>query len=166
MHLVTSSLFLPSLLPHLSVDSKNKFLRSYFAVILGYWISQGRAKLDIENFYASTVSNPIAPSLHPRANPETLVKDHPTPNPWYPILQSTLVHPGEHLLKLERALAHYASLYGTTPVNRFKDTELEHGGKLDGTLFLRTAWLSLNTNGWMREGDEKGGWDFSGFFDE
>ena len=166
MHLVTSSLFLPSLLPHLSVGSKSKFLRSYFAVILGYWVAQGRAKLDIETFYASTMSNPVAPSLHPQPNPETLVKGNPTPNPWYPLMQSTLMHPGEHLLKLERALAHYASLYGTTPTGQFKDTELKGSEKLDGTLFLRAAWLSLNRNGWMREGDEQGSWDFDGFFDE
>ena len=141
------------------------FLRSYFAVILGYWVSQGRAKLDIETFYAGTVSDPVAPGSHPHSNPDTLVKKNPTPNPWYPLLQSTLVHPGEHLLKLERALAHYAALYGATPKGQFKDTELNGSEKLDGTVFLRVAWLSLNRNGWMREGDEKGDWDFDGFYE-
>ena len=74
------------------------------------------------------------------------------------------MHPGEHLLKLERALAHYATLYGTTKKGRFKNTELEGAENIDGTAFIRVAWLSLNRNGWMREGKERGDWDFSGFF--
>jgi hypothetical protein len=164
MHLVTSSLFLPSMLAHLTSDSKRTFLRSYFAVILGFWVSQGRPDLDIKGFYADTETNPTAPGPQPTPHPETLDKENTTPNPWYPLLQSTLMHPGEHLLKLERALAHYASLYGTTKKGSFSDTELEGADSLDGTVFLRGAWLSLNRNGWMREGKEKGDWDFDGFF--
>jgi len=165
MHLVTSSLFLPSFVAHLTPTSTRAFLRSYFAVVLGYWVSQGRPKFDIRNFYAAT-SSPEPAGEKPIPNPGTLDKGNVFPNAWYPLLQSTLMHPGEHLLKLERAFAHYASLYGTTPKNHFKDVDLEGIEELDGTLFLRAAWLSLNRNGWMREGDEEGGWDFDGFHDE
>ncbi|KAF8590606.1 hypothetical protein K439DRAFT_1611983 [Ramaria rubella] len=166
MHLVTSSLFLPSILAHLNPNSQRTLLRSYFAVVLGYWVSQGRATLNIEGFYAATASNMVAPGVQPTPNREILTKDNLTPNAWYPLLQSTLMHPGEHLLKLQRALAHYASLYGTTPKGRFNNVELRDADKLDGTLFLRVAWLSMNRNGWMREGDQKGDWDFDGFFHE
>ncbi|KAF8522286.1 hypothetical protein BU17DRAFT_44855 [Hysterangium stoloniferum] len=165
MHLVTSSLFLPSFVVHLKSASARTFLRSYFAVVLGYWVSQGRPTFDITNFYAAT-SSTDPPGEKPTPNPRTLDKENVFPNTWYPLLQSTLMHPGEHLLKLERALAHYASLYGTTPKNHFKDVDLDGIEELDGTLFLRAAWLSLNRNGWMREGDEEGGWDFDGFHDE
>ena len=37
-----------------------------------------------------------------------------TPNPWLPIVQTTLVHPNEHLCKAQRALWHYAECFGGT----------------------------------------------------
>lgn len=107
------------------------------------------------------------------------------PNTWLPILQSTLLHPNEHLPKLQRALAHYALRYGSrygsgyaTRVGRWQGqgtkldgTELElplelelEGVEevLDGTLFARIAGLTMRRLGWMREGERRGAWDFGG----
>lgn len=45
--------------------------------------------------------------------------------------------------------------------------ELEGAGLIDGTLFIRTAWLSLERCGWVREGATDGVyWDFGGFYPE
>ena len=88
-----------------------------------------------------------------------------TPNPWLPIIQTTLVHPNEHLPKIQRALAHYAQVYGTVEAGTFADTELEGAELLDGSVFIRVAGETANKIGWMREGEEKQEWDFVGFFD-
>lgn len=106
------------------------------------------------------------------------------PNTWLPILQSTLLHPNEHLPKLQRALAHYAlrygSLYGSGYATRagrrqgqgtkldgtqLDGTRMELEGVeevLDGTLFARIAGLTMRRLGWMREGERRGAWDFGG----
>jgi len=169
MHFVNASLFIPSFLVHLTAEAQRVLLRSFFATAISYWISQGRAQLNIEEFYANTSATPPIPGPNPTPHPDTLSKDNLSPNAWYPVLQSTLVHPNEHLLKLERALSHYAALYGTSPVGRFKAAEEELPGSrlLDGSIFLRTAWLSLERCGWVREGvDERVYWDFGGFYED
>lgn len=81
------------------------------------------------------------------------------------MLQSTLLHNDNHLAKIQRALAHFDTLYGLTPVGRFEHIKgLDGAEALDGTLFLRVAGLIQDRVGWMREGEENKGWDFDGFF--
>lgn len=163
MHFVTASLFISPILNLINAESKRIFLRAYFASLLGYWISQGRTAFDIENFYAATANlTPPGPTVKPHG--ETLAKENLYPNLWYPIAQSVVMHPGEHVLKLVRAFARYAILYGTTPKGRFRDTELKGGEFIDGSLFVKSSFLSLQRNGWMREGGDKAFWDFQGFF--
>lgn len=167
MHLVTSSLFLPSFLVYLTSEAQRMLLRSFFAFVLGFWISQGRTKLDIAAFYDGTSATPPIPGPKPHPQDKTLAKDNLFPNAWYPLLQSTVMHPNEHLLKLVRALAHYSTLYGAFPKGRFSGEELRGAELLDGTLFLRAAWLSLEKTGWLREGvKDKVYWDFDGFYSE
>ena len=80
-------------------------------------------------------------------------------------MQTTLLHSDNHLAKIQRALAHFDSLYGTTSPGRFKDLEgLDGAEVLDGSIFIRVAVLTQDRLGWVREGEEKKGWDFSGFF--
>ncbi|OCH85392.1 hypothetical protein OBBRIDRAFT_838996 [Obba rivulosa] len=98
-----------------------------------------------------------------------LTPENPSPNPWLPILQSTLVHPDDHLCKLQRALVHFASLYGARPAGHFAPfanaaAPLEGAEVLDGSLFIRVAGLTAARVGWMREGQEDMGWDRHGFF--
>ncbi|KAG2062840.1 hypothetical protein BDR04DRAFT_771942, partial [Suillus decipiens] len=54
LHLVTSSLFLPSLLPYLSQTSQVLLLRGYFASTLGWWVARGFPRLDIQGFFNTT----------------------------------------------------------------------------------------------------------------
>ncbi|KAG2151107.1 uncharacterized protein EDB93DRAFT_1240158 [Suillus bovinus] len=142
MHLVTSSLFLPSLLPYLPQDSQVLLLRGYFASTLGWWITRGFPKLDIQGFLNATS----------HLSSETKVA-----NPFLDIVQSAITHPNNHLLKCQRALAHFSSLYGARPKGTFCGTELEGAEALDGSLFLRVArlteeYMSGGTRFWSLEG--------------
>ncbi|KAF8980935.1 hypothetical protein BDQ17DRAFT_902720 [Cyathus striatus] len=86
------------------------------------------------------------------------------PNPWLPILQTTLTHPDDHLVKLQRALFHYANVYSATTPEHLNEAEPKGTSKLDGSLFVRTAILSAERLGWVREGGGLGEWDWVGFY--
>ncbi|KAG2031137.1 hypothetical protein BDR03DRAFT_928361 [Suillus americanus] len=140
MHLVTSSLFLPSLLPYLPQDSQVLLLRGYFASTLGWWITRGFPRLDIQGFLSATS----------HISSETKVA-----NPFLDIVQSAMTHPDNHILKIQRAFGHFSSLYGARPKGSFGDTELEGAEALDGSLFLRAARLTeeyMSERAWSQEG--------------
>ncbi|KAG1832309.1 hypothetical protein DFJ58DRAFT_750394 [Suillus subalutaceus] len=143
MHFVTSSLFLPSLLPYLPQNSQVLLLRGYFASTLGWWIALGFPRLDIRGFL----------STNSHISSEVKVA-----NPFLDIIQSVITHPNEHMPKIQRAFAHFSSLYGTRPKGYFKDTELEGAEALDGSLFL---WAARLTEEYMSEGT--GHWSLEGF---
>jgi hypothetical protein len=142
MHLVTSSLFLPCLLPYLSQGSQVLLLRGYFASTLGWWIARGFPKLDIQGFLSAT---------------SHLSSDIKVANPFLDVVQSVMTHPNEHMPKIQRAFAHFSSLYGVRPKGYFKDTGLEGAEALDGSLFLCAARLTEEymiegTRPWSQEG--------------
>ncbi|KAG1787279.1 uncharacterized protein HD556DRAFT_1448927 [Suillus plorans] len=142
MHIVTSSLFLPSLLPYLPQDSQVLLLRGYFASTLRCWITCGFPRLDIQGFLSAT------------SHLSSKVK---VANPFLHIVQSAMTHPNNHMLKIQRALAHFSSLYGARPKGSFGGTELEGAEELDGSLFIRTArlteeYMSQGTRTWSLEG--------------
>jgi len=207
MHIVTSCLFLPSLCAHLSYRSQSLLLRAHFLAGITWWLVRGRPPLPLRKFFAA----PLAPLASPghfkyaTTTPGVLPQpaacalpsgDSPhavTPNPWYPLLQNTIVHPNEHLCKCQRALAHFALLYGhrdagfmsetlsASPKIAFPDTPVMPGGLelakedhaafdtpewefLDGSLFLRVAWLTGAALGWVRDGEPNTGvWDYQEF---
>ena len=174
MHLVTSSLFVPSIVAHIDSSSISVLLRFYLFVSSGYWIARGRPDLDIEGFFAAedtaypAPSGPL-PTPNEKVLPNQSSPDAVNPNPWLPIIQTTIVHVDEHLGKLQRALAHWSILYGTRPagLDDFSKTELKGAELLDGTLFVRTAGLTAKRLGRVREGEMPlEFWDTSGFFDE
>ncbi|KAI6002330.1 hypothetical protein F5J12DRAFT_842650 [Pisolithus orientalis] len=125
MHVVTSSLFLPS----------------YLQTILTWW-----------SFMTSTPTEPASADKKPISNP------------FLPIIQSTIVHPDDHLPKIQRAFAHYSTLLGAKPAGYHKDTELEDAELLDGSLFVRAAVL---TDRYMdsKKGETIFFWHMSGFFE-
>ena len=178
MHLVTSVLFLPSLLAFLQPPSQALLLRYYFAASLAVFIIRGRPNLNIKSFYESqehvypipggTLPTPNEKTLPlPRADPNRIKAI--TPNPWLPIIETSLTHPDEHLIKLQRALAHFSALFGTRGPGGDEGglegaKELEGAELLDGTLFIRVAGLTAKKMGRVREGEAAGGWHFTGFF--
>jgi hypothetical protein len=193
MHLVTSSIFLPSLCAFLSPSSKACFLRAYFATVCTWYVTRGRPALDIAGFFSQEISLPSGLDPDPRKGG--------VPNLWIPLLQSGMAHSDEHLIKTQRALSCWAQKFGAkrarVPIKNDLNnlglgettasssaihsadaatlngcdtmpiTELPGSEHLDGTLFLRTGLLTADRLGWIREGQELGKfWDFEGFFTE
>ncbi|CAE6505590.1 unnamed protein product, partial [Rhizoctonia solani] len=163
VHLVTSNLFLPSILSLLRPKQQVDFMRAYFANALTWFVAEGRPALDVQGFFQSV-------TLDPKPNPgsKTLIEKEAEGNPWYTLLAHTLVHPNEHHVKAERALAHGAALYGARSKGCFSYTELKGAEVIDGTLFVRTGGLLMDTMQWnhkvqREEGiDEESGWDLAG----
>ena len=163
MHIVTSSLFLPSLIAYLSPRSQVLLLRGYLLTVLAWWVLRGRPALNIKTFLATMSVEPSVPATPTPKAPLT-TETTPTPNPFLPILQSAITHPHDHLIKIQRAFAHFDTLYGRRPAGYFKGTELEDAELLDGSLFLRAALLTADYIGWVREGKESRQFSFEGFF--
>ena len=164
---MTSSLFLPSLVAYLSPTSTTILLRTYLLNTLALYVARGRPPLPIGEFYDSVTPTPEPPAhLSKKPAEGMLAPENPAANPWLALLQSTIMHPDDHLCKLQRSLAHFASLYGAVPKRHFKElgVELEGAERLDGMLFVRTAGLAMDRMGWMREGEEGREWDFDGFY--
>ena len=175
MHLVTSSLFLPSLLANMSkLSSRRAFLLTYFTASLTCYLSRGRPPLDLRGFYKDTehlVHQVSAPGTSPApgtlSNPSSDLTQ--MPDAWLRLIQTSLDSPNTHLCKLHRALAHYSSMYGKHRKGWANGGEAEDKvglGALDGTLFLRIATLTQNRLGWMRDGDPEQHWDANGFFEQ
>ncbi|KIJ64277.1 hypothetical protein HYDPIDRAFT_167993 [Hydnomerulius pinastri MD-312] len=164
MHMVTSSLFLPSLVPYLSPGSQVLLLRSYFMSVLTWWVARGLPALNFKSFMTFAPTVPTVPNL--LAPQTTTTETDPIPNPILPILQSTITHPNDHLAKIQRAFAHFNTLYSARPAGYFKGTELEDAELLDGSLFVRAAILTTDYMGWVREGQTGKMWSFEGFYDQ
>jgi hypothetical protein len=175
VHLVTSVLFLPSVLAFLKPSSQALLLRYYFTASLAAFILRGRPNLNIKSLYESQeLVYPLPggelPAPHeealplPGADPNRVKAI--TPNPWLPIIETGLVHPNEHLIKLQRALAHFSTLFGARRPGACEGAaeEMEGAELLDGTLFIRAAGLATKKMGRVREGEAASDWDFTGFY--
>jgi hypothetical protein len=139
-------LFLFSLAPKLKVSSQIFLLRSHFAVSLAWWIGRGRARIDIPSFAQTKDKN----------------RHTNTSDPWTAIFDSAIVRPGEHVAQVQRALAHYAHMYGLKGPNdpRLSATEFLGADELDGSLFLRIAKLTAERPEHKREeADERLAYD-------
>ncbi|KAH7886636.1 hypothetical protein F5I97DRAFT_1829234 [Phlebopus sp. FC_14] len=187
-HIVTSALFLPSLCAHISHRSQTLLLRAHFLTSITWWLVRGRPGFPLQKF----TSYPLPPLPNSRSSkytttlpgaqpiPSACALPSPTspyaihPNPWYTILADAIVHPNEHLCKVQRALAHFNTLYGyreagfvMDALNRDKDVGVDvdpNYAYLDGTVFLRVAWLTGAALGWVREGEPNSGvWNYQEF---
>ncbi|KIK54774.1 hypothetical protein GYMLUDRAFT_1022098 [Collybiopsis luxurians FD-317 M1] len=174
MHLVTSSLFLPSLAAHLSPSSQEAMFRGYLAVSLAAYVARGRPKIDpvplfeipLEDAIFDVNAHEDPPSLNLSAS-ESLTAGGKTANPWLTLIPHAILHFDDHLPKFQRAVAHYASLYGYKSKGCLGGLGIELNGVecIDGTLFLRAGVLA-----YKRIGRDRGGrvlpsyWDFKGFY--
>jgi hypothetical protein len=172
MHLVTSSLFVPSLASAVKPSSQLALLHAYFAMTLTEYVGRGRPAIGLESFYHNTTTDILPPEHTEPITAETFgaqgVKT--APNPWLALMQSVLGHPDDHTPKIQRALAHYAKLFSHRQAGYFSkvledaDEKLPGLELLDSTLFVRVAGLTMSRMGWVREGQPEGGWDRDGFF--
>lgn len=168
MHFVTSSMFLSSILIHLEPKSQELLLRTYVSICLTWYIARGKPQLDIEAFFAhdsckSLNGEPVT------ERPGIPVQPSKPSNPWTLILEETIVHPDDHIPKIQRTLLHFAQVYGGREAGYFENTELKGAEKVDGTLFLRAANLTAmrlsNAPGKQRRsGDKVRWWDRRGYF--
>jgi hypothetical protein len=145
MHFVTSSLFLPSIVGHLEPASRELLLRSYVAVMFGWFIARGNPKPDIKAFFSDNKTEKSLITTAPTngGSPHVLSDcSKASPNPWPEIINRGISVPDEHAHKLQRTLLQYAQSFGTREAGYFGDAELKDADKLDGTLFVRAANLS------------------------
>jgi hypothetical protein len=165
MHCVTSSLFLPSILHFLQPASQTRLLRAYFSVCFGYYIARGRPVLNLRKFFDGNPPPLEVPGSQPKPSKSALkVADGGTAhahNAWHAVLQSTMLHPEAHVSKCERALAHWAKMYGGRPRGYWTElaNELDGAEEMDGSLFVRAGALTLSKVGWVREGEDAEFWD-------
>jgi hypothetical protein len=144
-----------------SPTAKSQLLRAYFTRSLAYYISRGRPNLPLRSFFSAPI---LTDFPDPTPSPSESVYPDPsspvaiTPNVWLKIIQSAIVHPDDHLSKVQRTLAHYGSLYGSVPAGEFRGTELDGCEVIDGTLFVRTAALTMEWMGRIREGEPARYW--------
>jgi len=184
-HIVTSVLFIPPICAYLSRPSQTKLLRAHFLTSITWWLVRGRPGFALK----ALTSQPLAPLQNVSSSkyPNTLPGSQPTPsacalpsatspfannpNPWYPILADALVHPNEHLCKVQRALAHFNVLYGHREAGFVLDSLSKDGVEvdaeyacLDGSVFLRVAWLTGAALGWVTHGEDNTGvWNYQEF---
>ncbi|KAG8685474.1 hypothetical protein FRC11_010516 [Ceratobasidium sp. 423] len=163
-HLVTSNIFLSPIISLLKPKHQVDLLRAFMAASFVWFVAEGRPAIDIQGFFQSVTTNP-KPS--PDFNSSTTNKQEG--NPWYTILMHSVLHPDEHLIKAQRALAYSASLHGLRPKGSFAHTELRGAETIDGTLFIRTAGLLMGELRWNYEVtrrvdglDVGNGWDRAG----
>ncbi|KAJ3572059.1 hypothetical protein NP233_g3334 [Leucocoprinus birnbaumii] len=184
VHLVTSSAFIPSIIAriHDSPHSQIAFLRSYFAVALSVYVSRARPKLDVASFFKSSSASdkPLPAHKLPTPSEDALPGQDSisarVPDAWLPLIQTTIVHPDEHLPKSIRTLASLASKLGKTPRGAFGSsevcaegaikTELPGAEYLDGTLFIRVAGLTSARMGRVGQGEKANHWDHDGFYED
>ena len=147
-------------------------LKAHLSISLAVWVSRGRPVPQIASFYSRTTTSLSPPGPKPTPVADTLLGADAAanaPNLWFPLLQSTLVHPDEHLPKLQRSLAEFSRLYGTRAPGKLADaaaSSLKDADRLDGTVFIRTAGLTMDRLGWMREGKPRRIWDMKGFWSQ
>lgn len=171
MHFVTSSMFLSSILIHLEPKFQEFLLRTYVSICLTWYIARGKPQLDIGAFFAhdSCKSLNDGPVVVRPCLPGIPVQPTKPSNPWTLILEEIIVHPDDHISKIQRTLLHFAQVYGGREAGYFEGTELKGAEKIDGTLFMRSANLtamkmSSATGKERLLGDRVDWWDRKGFF--
>jgi hypothetical protein len=136
MHTATSSLFLEIFANSLKKkENQLKFLRAKFAADLLFYVAFGRPKLNL-----NYLINEYQPS-----------KEHSyvdAQNPWLPLIDKSLTHPDEHVMKTIRALV-YAEKFDQTQSN-------DRLPYLKIAQMIMDALFSADKKDWVHEGI---GWD-------
>lgn len=176
MHLVTSSIFFPSLFRVLpNPTHKASLLRGFFTNIVLLTILRGRPviKPDLLLSYTDVPRPPVKISVPP-PHPTSLgdpSKDEDY-NPWPVMISAGLPYPDSHHPKVMRSLVYAAEHYGDVAAGEAIGTFVgsskteSHAGtsRMDGTIFVRAAGMLMDYMGWVTYGQPPrgGDWDRSG----
>lgn len=170
MHLLTSSLFLPSLVNALKTpENKARLLRLYVSVMLLVILLRGRPRID-PTLMMTYSPNPQPPVKDAAVKPDASAlgdpRDPESVNPWPAIIGSVIYAPDAHTVKSLRTLYYAAQMYGETPPGGMPGAfdengkeSLEGAFKLDGTIFVRAVGLLMDKLGWVSYGQKEGKWD-------
>ncbi|KAJ2926676.1 hypothetical protein H1R20_g10390, partial [Candolleomyces eurysporus] len=148
MHLVTSSVFIPSICAYISPASQARFLRAYLTNALALYVFRGCPDLDIVGFQTMKELQPVGPQPHPDKStlPSPDSQKALNPDPWLPIIQTSVVHPDEHVPKTQRSLSNWAGAFGTRRFCSAKSQSQNHPSIKAGAA---SAGLGM---GWGAEG--------------
>lgn len=176
MHFVTSSLFIRPIFNFAKKqEHKAAFIRAYVFFMMVFTLIRGRPKINgaLAMSYPAVVRAP-APPDNKQITPDSESIGSPFEdeyfNAWPELIQGALYHPEYHVSKAVRSLVYFAKQLGTTAPGgvpgawRDADRQVETHpgiGLVDGTIFIRTAGVILNTLGWIGHGQQKGQWDYS-----
>lgn len=169
MHLLTSSLFVPSFLKHLPNMEHQRMLVKTFLQPWGIILmTRGRPRIDASLLmsYTDMPSPPKMSVPSPQASASALASD--STNPWPAITNDVIHAPDAHTLKSLRSLLYGAMQYGTLAKGDVigawgpdgKETHVGMG-EVDGTVFVRAAGVLMEAMGWVTHGQEEGEWDRS-----
>lgn len=167
MHAHNATLFLPSLLPQLTITNRLKLLDAMWRTVFTYWVARGRPVFYIEDTLYQSPADPVKPGTSQANSSDSSAR----PSAWYDIASAAAEHNDEHTTKALRSLVHFAEHLSHSPAGTFSLPSGIRGalqGKeafpglelLDGTAFIRTAGQVLQNQGWP--GAEQENWDFEG----
>ncbi|KAF8970474.1 hypothetical protein BDZ97DRAFT_1754058 [Flammula alnicola] len=176
MHILTSSLFMRPLCALLKKqEHKAALIRTYIPVMVLFILARGRPRIDPELLmsYTAVPRPPSTSGDHPKPA-ETAVgnpADNADYNPWPALIEGVRYHSDSHVLKSMRTLIFATQHFGDTPpggvIGAFrtqggKQEETHVGmGKVDGTIFVRSAGVMMETLGWSGYGQKETDWDRS-----
>ncbi|KAF9471170.1 hypothetical protein BDN70DRAFT_888414 [Pholiota conissans] len=177
MHILTSSLFIRPLCAVIKrQEDKAALLRAYVADMVLTVLMRGRAKIDAD-LIMSYNPVPRPPLSNPYPQPSTKALGGPNNdeeyNPWPALIEGVRYNSDSHVLKTMRSLVFAAQHLGDTQpggvIGAFRSgsdgakTETLAGiGKIDGTIFVRSAGVLMQTLGWSGYGQTEVFWDFGG----
>ncbi|TFK41518.1 hypothetical protein BDQ12DRAFT_645990 [Crucibulum laeve] len=178
MHLLTSSLFLPSLFD-IMVNPTHKcmLIRAYVSITIFYTLASGRPRINPGLLMSySQYPRPPASFLHlPYDDPVQKSLRNREYNPWPKMLEAVVFHPDAHTTKVLRTLAFAAQHYGHTPPGHpigcvgshtanSEEKEIHLGSLImDGTIFVRAAGVLMDYMGWVTYGQRaRDDWDRTG----
>lgn len=170
MHLLNSTLFIPSLLKIIPTkESKVKLLKTYLPCAIMNILLRGRPRIDAELImtYTATPSPPTPRTAEVQTDTPVVgdPNDADYVNPWPAILADVVHGRDAHTVKAIRGLYYASQHYGTTPpgsvIGALVDGKETHKGigKVDGTVFVRAAGVVMDTLGWVTHGQKAGDWD-------
>ncbi|KAJ7122352.1 hypothetical protein C8R44DRAFT_876649 [Mycena epipterygia] len=170
MHVLTSSLCIPSLLTILPDPvHKAQLLQGYARAGALYVLLRGRPRIDIP-LIMSYPEFPRPPAHTPVGGKDALgdPQVRGETDPWLAIVQNALHHKDAHVIKAVRTMYYSAQRYGATRPGAAigaRDTEgaetHKGAGIMDGTVFVRAAGVLTDALGWVAYGGKEGDWDRS-----